>query len=595
MSDHDSIPDWDISALVASEELDSVRQEFDGVFEKASEFQSRYRGRIPELDSLQVRNLVQELEDIQNNARRIHSYSYMRFSVNPNDADGQALNASIQGKYAELQKLLAFVEIGLTRLLKRVPGILNDSTLSSYRYYLTKLCEKSPYLLSEEIEQLILEKNRYGANSWFQLQSEFRGTAHRFTKVGGEEKDFGLMELLLLIINSPDREIRKSAADALYTALSDSCLALSYAYRSVCNNYASDVKRRGWADSLSPILHIEGIDRETIENMWHVVEENTSMIRAYLKLKASIMGIDRVGNWDLWAPIAELDRKFNWKDAREIVVDAYSRFDSDVGSWVDELFSQNRIHARPGKIFLGGCAAIYNPNLSWVIINFTGALNDLIGLAHESGHGYHSFLNATKNSFLNWSSVGLCLSETASVFGELLMLDKLLTEADDQLKINILCKILDNFRLLTYEMLWRFNFERKTFDAIDSGAYLNADAIANLWVECRMEVFGDSIEWHPDSKWEWGFLVHNFMTDYRYYNFSYAFGQLLVFALYNRYRTEGESFIPMFKQILEFGGSASPKDILATVGFDISRKGFWEIGNSFAIELLEQLERLVDK
>ncbi len=167
--------------------------------------------------------------------------------------------------------------------------------------------------------------------------------------------------------------------------------------------------------------------------------------------------------------------------------------------------------------------------------------------------------------------------------------------ASGNLRIQLLCRQLDNFRLLTSHLLWRFIFETRTYNAIESGVYLDAETIANLWVESRAEVFGDTIDWLPNSEWMWGFIIHNFKpAERRYYNFSYSFGELLVFALYSKYREKGDSFKPEILKILKAGRSASPREIIKAAGFDINRRSFWNIGIDFAKDLLAELENLTE-
>lgn len=185
------------------------------------------------------------------------------------------------------------------------------------------------------------------------------------------------------------------------------------------------------------------------------------------------------------------------------------------------------------------------------------------------------------------------MAETASKFGELLLLDYLLQNADKKTKLAILCNLLDKFRLSTYTMLSRFRFETRIYDALSSGVYLNPDNIAKLVVDSKLKPISESIEWNPKSKWGWGIASVLFFTEKRYYNFPYAFGQLLVYALYERYRREGDSFKPEIINILKAGGSASPRVILQNAGFDITKESFWKTGINFAENLVKELEELV--
>jgi oligoendopeptidase F len=593
----DVLPDWDISVLVKSTDSESIKREYSEILEQAKQFQTKYKNNIAGLDGKGLRTVIEKYEDLYANILRVRNYCWMNFDVNTNNAGAKALHEFSQGAFAEFEKSLIFLELEIQNLLKKNPGMINDSEVHSYRYYLTKLHEKSIHMFSEDEEQLIIEKNRFGSQAWFQLQNEIRGTTTKTIQIEGEKKTLALMELYLLLNNSPNRNTRMTAAKAFYATLAENQRALSYAYRSICTNYVSEMKRRGWKDELSPTLHLEGLERESITAMFDALSSNTSMMKRYFKLKAKLMGVKKPANIDLMAQAVKADQKIGWKESRDLVVRAYTQFDSFAGAYIDSHFENNRIDARPrpGKSTFGACWVSHLPNLTWIIFNHTGLLFDLMGIAHEGGHAYHSHLSAAKNSFLNWSRGALSLAETASIFGELLFQEEVLSKGDRETKIAVLCNQLDHFRLTTYDMLWRFNFETETYNSIESGIFLDADKICELYTNERTKVFGDSIDCLPESKWSWSFTIHNFIPNYRYYNFAYSFGRLLAYVLYNRYREEGGSFKPSIIKILEAGGSRSTTDILNNVGFDITSKKFWETGVGLAEDILKKLETAIDE
>lgn len=591
------IPDWDISRLVESTKTDDIKQEISELVDRAEAFESKHTGRVQTLDAINLKNALQEREEIWNDTLNVLNYCTLTFYINADDREAQALRELALDGYANFRKALAFSDVEIANLVERNPDILEDREIGAYKYHLTKLRRKASHILSQEAEQLISNQKRFGPEAWSKLQGEIRGTAKAEIEIEGEGKELALMQLFLLSNSSVNREVRKDALEKFYCVLENNKRTLAYAYRSICGSYVNEMKSRGWPSPLSPVLHEEGIKKGTIDIMYQTLSGNDSAMRRYFEIKAQLLGIDKLADWDLWAPISKLDKSISWEEARRTIVDSYSRFDSKIGSWMENLFDDKRIHAtaKPGKISFGKCAFCYRPNLSWIIFNFTGSLVDLITLAHEAGHGYHSYLTAKRNSFLNWFSTPMSLSETASLLGELILLNYLLSTSDKESKIEAICKLLESFRINTYDMLWRFGFETRSYDAISSGKYLDANTVARYWVESRPETIANPIEWHPKSKWMWAFIVHNFMPEWRYYNFGYSFGQLLVYALYDTYRSEGDSFKSEIIKILEAGGSAAPRDILEKAGFDITRKSFWKTGMHFAENLVKELEELVDE
>lgn len=590
----ETISDWDISSLVGSTNPEAVRREFSEVKRETRKFQERYKGRIEGFHAEELRSMLKELEHVWNFAHRIWVYCRINFMENADNADARALDAFGKNTYADTNKSRAFVELEIARLLKKNPGIIKAPQIQPYIYYLEQLRVKSSHKLSESEEKIIIDKNRYGSHAWSKLHGEIRATSTEEIEIDGHKKRLTLMELYNFTKDSLDRELRKRAAKACCSILRNNGNVLASAYRSISGNYVKEMELRCWPDPLSPFLHNEGIERKTLETMIQVVVDNKPIVKDYLELKCSLLGIDRLGSWDLYAPVPQLDRRFSWTEAKKIVVDVFSQFDDCAGSFAEDIFRKKRISAIPkkGKIHSGWSSHIYQPNVSFIMLSFTESLHALNSLAHEVGHCYHWYLSASKNSFLN-SWFTLVLAETASTFFELLMLDYLLAQAGKSTKIAFLAKLMDNFRLTAFDMLWRFNFESQTYEAIESGTYLDAETICDLWVSSRTEILGTVVDWTPDSRWLWGGIIHHFMPERRYYNFVYTFGQLLVFVLYSRYRTQGNSFKSEIIKILEAGNSSSPSDILQSAGLDISKQCFWQEGMSFAKQLLMELEKLI--
>jgi len=519
----------------------------------------------------------------------------MNFRAHTDDSEARKLYDYSEKYWLDYEKAVAFLEPEVASLLRENPFIVEHADVDSYRFYLTKLYDRAPHMLPEDEEHIIAEQMRFGARAWSNLQSEIIGSAHREIKIDGKNQSKSLFQLRSLFMNSTEPELRQKAEEAFYTIAEENKRVLAYAFRSICGSYLTEMERRGWQDCVAPVLHEEGLKKGTIDNMHKIIDSSSSILRRYLKTKASLLGLEKLRSCDQWAPATEHETDYSWEEACKMVINAYSQFYKKTGSWMKKLLSSNRISAKPrrGKVGTGSHWGYYNPNLSWITFDYTGALNNLITLAHEAGHAYHSHLSASNNVYIHWSEVPYSMAETASKFGELLLLDSLINNAGKHSKITILCDLLDKFRLSTYTMLSRFRFETEIYDAISSGDYLDPDTISKVLVNSRLKPISESIEWNPQSKWGWGIASVLFRTGKRYYNFPYAFGQLLVYALYERYRSEGDSFKPEIINILKAGGSAAPRDILENAGFDITKRSFWKTGMNFAENLVEELEELV--
>ncbi len=590
----DSIPEWDISPLVKSVESDAIREEIDSYVIEGEEFEGTYRQNAQSLGPDALREAFEELERFMREVYRIRNYCWMKKIDSIKKPDTRGLVEYAEKRYSRIESVYASFRSETVKLLSRNPGILDSEELKPYRYYLSRMRERSAHFLTDEEERLMREMHLHGKDAWTELHSEIIRSSTRRLTLNEQEKEYSVVDLLLLIRNSPVREDRKQASQGLHNLLASHKIPLCHAYRAISRSYVSEMRKRQWQDMLAPALHRESIGIESLQALEKTIKGSLHIMRRYFKVKAALLHIDRLGSWDLFAPVDSTQAGYSWSDARAMVVNAYSQFDSGIGAWVDGLFNEERIDAktRPEKISSGSAYSFHKPNTSWITLHFTGNLRDIITLAHEMGHGVHSYLSAQTNSVLNWRP-GLCMSETASVFGELLLLDFLISQTENGEKISVLCRMLDKLINLVYFSQVRFEFEKRTYDIISQDRYLDVEDIGMLWKECRDEVFGDEIEWTDDSEWRWAASRHPFMSNRRLYNFPYAFGQLLTYALYEEYRREDQAFVPKLKMILRSGGAGSPKELLGEVGFDITSERFWERGIRHAEHVVEQLETLL--
>jgi oligoendopeptidase F len=245
---------------------------------------------------------------------------------------------------------------------------------------------------------------------------------------------------------------------------------------------------------------------------------------------------------------------------------------------------------RKGKESGAFCASWLAGKSAYILQSFNGRMGDAYAQAHELGHAVHGYLVSRAQNPTN-SDVGSCIAETGSIFGELLLTERLLSNAKTkQEKQAILTTVLDEFGMTAFQVSARVFFEQSMYEAIKQGQFLDGETIAKLWVAARDRIYGDAVEWLHVMKWEWTMKPHYYMANYRFYNYPYVFAQLFVFALYRLYKEQGESFIPKLKRLLAAGSSVSPRELGSELGFDITDEKFWDKGMRQAEEFLKMLE-----
>jgi len=333
-----------------------------------------------------------------------------------------------------------------------------------------------------------------------------------------------------------------------------------------------------------------------VENLLHAIEEKAGSYQRYLKLKANLMGLPILGNHDIVAPLPDMpERKFTFAEAQNLVIRAYSRFDSEYANAVKEMFAKRRIDANPrfGKRNGAFCASWYRGKSAFILENFNGTLNDVYTLAHELGHATHDYYMSRSQTLMN-TSVPSTVAETASIFGELLLTDLLLSETKtDKEQKSILSMVLDEAGMTAFQVTARVWFEQALYKSIQQGKYLDYETICSHWTKARDRIYGDAVTWFPEMEAEWTMKPHYYMANYRFYNYPYVYAQMFVYTLYERYLEEGKAFVPKLVKALSAGSSVSPVEIGKIVGLNVADPTFWRGGLKVFERFIVNLEKVV--
>jgi oligoendopeptidase F len=444
-------------------------------------------------------------------------------------------------------------------------------------------------------EQLIIEKDQFGIQAWGELQSKWLNTRLFDVVVLGEKKTLSYGETNGLLPH-PDRATRESANRAIYGLLGKDGEIFASALRSICNDWVNVSQRRKYASTMESSLINNDIESPIIENLLKVIEENADSYRRYLKLKAKLMGLPLLGNHDIVAPLpAAPERKYTFVEAQNLVTRAYSRFDEEYANAVKEMFTKRRIDATPrfGKRNGAFCASWYRSKSAFILDNFNGTLNDVYTLAHELGHATHDYYMSRNQTLMN-TSVPSTIAETASIFGELLLTDLLLSEIkSDKEQKEILCQVLDEAGMTTFQVTARVWFEQALYNSIQQGEYLDYKTICSHWTIARDRIYGGAVAWFPEMEAEWTMKPHYYMANYRFYNYPYVYAQMFVYSLYERYLEEGVAFVPKLKNALSAGSSVSPLEIGKIFGLNVADPSFWMEGLKAFERFIVDLEKIV--
>ena len=586
---------WDLSQLVVSTDPVSVRSTLEVMVAESAKFRDKYYGIISELDAAGLLELLELSDSLTLKYRAIALYCSLLYSANALDDTAKQLNDASKTSITKMSQTLAFIDIEMGNLIASNPALIEDPSLAEYKHYLKRTLRTVPHMLSDKEEQLILAKDKNGVDAWQQLQNDWLSTRTYKIDVEGEKKTMPYGEIIGLFQN-PDRDLRMRANKIVYEELGRDEIIWASAIRSVCTDHLQISDLRSYPTAMTQSLIANDVDKETIDSLMDAIVKSTELYRRYLKLKAKLMGLDKLANWDIVAPLPNIpEMVYTWEESREEVVSAYSNFDKQLGGWANEMFERNHIdgEVRKGKSSGAFCATWLAGKSAYMLQSFNGTMMNVSTLAHEMGHAIHAYLGSRAQKPSNYK-IGSCIAECGSNFGELLLFDRLLSKADSkEEKQAFLAALLDSFGMSVFQVSARVFFEQSMYDSIAEGGFLDGETVASLWTTARDKVYGDSVDWLEVMKWEWTMKVHYYMPNYRFYNYPYVFAKLFVFALYRLYKEQGEAFVPKLKSLLAAGSSKSPWQLGKELGFNIRKGEFWMKGMRQVEEFIDMLEETI--
>ena len=587
---------WDIAQLIENTDPDWITSKLEEMVESANGLARKYRGKINDLDAKGLLALLEARDDFSLKYEGVTEYTSLKYSADSTDAVSKRLNEAVKKSGTKAGQALAFMEIELGVLLKVKPGLVTDPVLHEYRHFLERIVRRIPHVMTEELEKLTMSKDQNGVSAWSQLQGDWLGTRTFKITIDGVEKTMPYGEIISLY-QSPDRELRKEANRVVYDGLGRDDQLWASAIRSICGDHLQMCEWRKYEAPITQSLIDNDVEQAAINALMRTMEESVGAYHRYLRLKAKLMGLEKLGNWDIVAPLPGVpEKKYTWEESRKEVVSAYRSFDPEWAGWVDEMYERRHVDAevRNGKRSGAFCASWLSGKSAWVLQSFNGQMGDVYTQAHELGHAVHAYLGSRHQKPSNYE-IGSCIAETASVFGELLLTDKLLAEAKTKEESRtILATVLDEFGMAAYQVSARVFFEQGMYEAIKEGKFLDGETVSDLWTEGRDKIYGDAVDWLPEMKWEWTMKPHYYIPNYRFYNYPYVYAQLFVFALYCLYKEQGGAFVPKMKTLLAAGSSRSPTELAEDIGFDVTSEDFWRKGIQQFEAFVDQLEAAID-
>jgi oligoendopeptidase F len=565
---------WDIDTILP--DGTSPEELFDRADALADELTS-LRGRVGELGAAELADAMNTLADLQDAVSRAGYHAMLAFSTATDDpARGAAMAAAQERSTAIGTKLIFFDLEWAAADDDHVATVLADPRLDFCRHHLENLRLSRPYLLSEAEETIVAEKSQTGFAAWTRLFDELTSaiTLDLPDELGGS--GVPLMQGLGMM-QHPDRSVRQQLASAVTAGLEPGLRTRAFLFNTLLLDKSVDDRLRGYPSWISSRNLANEASDESVQALVDAVVDNYSIAQRWYTLKARVLGLDKLADYDRMASVATADRDIGWAEGTRIVRDAYASFSPELAGIVDRFLDESWIDApiRPGKrggAFAAGVSPSHHP---YVLLNWTSKTRDVATLAHELGHGVHFYLARDQGIF--HQQTPLTLAETASVFGETVTSNRLLSMIDDpNERFALLASTLEDSIATVFRQIAMNRFEDAVHTARRSEGELSVERIGDLWAETQQAMLGDSVEITDGYRTWWSYVPHFIGSPG--YVYAYAYGQLLALSVYARYRDEGDAFVPAYLDLLRAGGSDTPENLARIVDCDLADPDFWRNG-----------------
>ena len=576
---------WNLADLYPSEDL--LETDLAQAFSDAEAFATAWRGRVAGLPPGDMARALGQLEAIQDRIGKAYTYAFLQWATDTGDERRGALLQHVREAYTRTLRQLIFfgLEWGQTDD-EHATALITSEELAGYRHYLEVERLQRDYLLTEPEEKILAEKAVTGRGAWNRFFDELLG-ATRF-RINGEKKT---EQEMLSMLHEPDRTLRQKAALALTEGLVTHRRALTCVFNTVLADKALDDRLRGYATWLSERNLSNEVQAETVEALIEAVTSKYGLAARFYRLKRDLLGYDELFDYDRYAPVGESDRQYTWEEARNIVCTAYHAFHPRMGTIAELFFDRHWIDAPPapgkqGGAFSHGAVPSTHP---YILLNFAGRSRDVQTLAHELGHGIHQYL-ARRQGVLQ-ADTPLTTAETASVFGEMIVFRGMLAQEQNTAnRLAMLVGKIDDTVATVFRQVAMNRFEHAIHTERRERGELGSERFADLWIRTQEEMFEGSVTLGDHYRCWWSYIPHFIHTPG--YVYAYAFGELLVLALYARYLDDPKDFPDRYLALLEAGGSDWPHVLAGRIGIDLQDPALWNAGLAAIEDLITEAEGL---
>ena len=581
---------WDLSKLYSGFDAPEYVHDIETLKKTAEEAVSR----AWEMEAVSVHALEEAIrvrERAATLATKAMSFAQLTLAADANCEPAMAA-------YARLLPVMNWLEEATSALSAKLGPVDNldvligqSDLLKAHAFLLRRLKENARHVIDPALEPTVLRMQMTGGSAWEQLRDQLDGTHMVDITLDGEAKSLPLSAVRGMAY-SADAAVRKAAYEAELAAYPKLEIPMAACLNGIKGEALTLAELRHYDSVLDMALDGANMDRATLHALLQAMEESLPMFRRYFRLKAKLLGYDGgLKFYDLFAPVGKAKGDYTPEDAREILVRELGAFSPRMADMINRAFDERWIDMFPREGKGGGafCSGVHPLGISYVLTNFDGNFGSVSTLAHELGHAYHN--ECMRDMPILMADYPMPLAETASIFNETLLAQKILEKADRDTRIALLEQQLSDAAQVIVDIMSRYLFESEVV-ARRADSTLGARELCEIMLEAQKQTYGDGLDPECLHPYMWACKSHYYSTDVHFYNFPYAFGQLFAVGVYALYEQKGAAFLPDYEKLLRSAGSGMVRDVAASVGIDVADVNFWRGSLKVFADKLNELEQL---
>lgn len=540
-------------------------------------------------DVVKLEELINKLESINLLINRIGAYANLTLSTDSKNAEGRKYLDVINSKYSLLAEPLTKIYKWIANI-KDIDTLVNSSNLlSKHKFFINEIKEKNKYMLSEKEEAIIAKMRNTGSDAWSNYKDYLISTHKVDINIDNEDKSLPLT-VVLNMAYSPDSELRKKAYEAEIKSYEKIEEGVAAALNGIKGEVLTTSELKGYKSPLHMTLEESRMDEDILNAMLTAIKESLPSFRKYLRRKAELLGHKNgLPFYDLYAPVINKEMKFSYEEGKAFVEKNFRSFSDNLADFVINAFNNSWIDVMPKEGKVGGafCESIKDINESRILLNYGNSFSDVVTMAHELGHGFHS--HCLRNETALNSEYPMTLAETASNFCEILVKRGAVKTATKEEAFAILEAEISDCNQVIVDIYSRFLFESEVFEKRKESS-LSVEEINNAMLNAQKEAYGDGLDNNFLHKYMWTWKPHYYYATANFYNFPYAFGNLFAKGLYAEYLKRGESFCKEYEDLLAVTGKEKVADVTKIMNIDVHDVNFWR--NSLKL-IEEDIERFI--